>query len=638
MKLDIFLSEEATDVIEDSLEQMRSWDLHAVNSLILFKSLFQSEESGLEDFFLSEDVMKQEAEDTIYDQCRIMKIKLEIKDDDQKKKEKKSKKYKSEESSIFIFKDFEGQEIAMPCSEGVEKIFKEVIRNCEQEGIECIKPLNILVAMFAVKDEDCRSIFVDLEIDYYKASKYFTESLKYTSDIIPYELSGFLTNLNKTIEPDKPCEILERDDEIEQIWNISLKRNKRNTVLVGEAGVGKSALIEKITYDIVTENCPERFVGFYVISLDVNSLIAGTTYRGQAEERIKKLINFLKKNQNVILFIDEVHTILGAGSCFEGEMDLSNALKPILARGESIVIGATTHLEYEKYFKVDAALSRRFEMVEVEEPQHSAIHNMLKNKIAALEEFHQVKISKKVVQFCILIADVFCYDRHNPDKTLDLIDKSMVITSRMGRKMVTKQCVLENLSDSLEIFENVSQRIKEVLAYHEIGHFVVGRMSSYAFDNEFFAVSILPFGDFGGLTVAEPKEDVLTIPSKKYLIDEIAFHLGGRAAEEIFLEEISGGASEDINGATKLAFEYVTKMCLGKNQIFFENSKEYPMFSEKARNMINSKVNKIIKKSYKRAKEILEENVELVEELVQAVLLNKILGKEELEAIVKKYL
>ena len=146
--------------------------------------------------------------------------------------------------------------------------------------------------------------------------------------------------------------------------------------------------------DDCTGNCPKKFKDCKIISLDVNGIVAGTKYRGMAEERIQQLINFLERNPNVILFVDEIHLLLGAGACVEGEVDLANALKPILARGDTRVIGATTVTEYKKYFSKDGALKRRFEEIYVKEPKTTEVYEMIKNQIKLLESAHGTKISK----------------------------------------------------------------------------------------------------------------------------------------------------------------------------------------------------------------------------------------------------
>jgi len=341
-----------------------------------------------------------------------------------------------------------------------------IIRQMAKEsGFSVIEPAHFTVAMFKHEPPVLKEFFKDIEIEFLEAKKFFTSNTIWSLSLIPLELKSFMRCLNDDVDVSKPCEILMRDDEVNKIWNICHKMTKRNTVIIGEAGVGKSALIEKITYDIVAGTCPRKFKNFSVISLDVNSLIAGTSYRGDAEERIKGVIEFLEKHDNVILFIDEVHTILGAGSCFEGEMDFANALKPILARGKTIVIGATTNDEYEAYFAQDAALSRRFETVIVEEPESSKVYTMIENKVKTLSDYHNVKISRKMIEYIIMISNCFNFEKKNPDKTLDLIDRSLVSAELKGKKRVDKNDVLSNYDIYFKRFACMSEKTKKETDY-----------------------------------------------------------------------------------------------------------------------------------------------------------------------------
>ena len=232
------------------------------------------------------------------------------------------------------------------------------------------------------------------------------------------ELSDYLTIMNSK-DGNEMCKICGREKETDALIRILMKNTKRNAILVGEPGVGKTAIVEKFAWMISSGNCPEKFKNCIVLSLDVNSIIAGTMYRGMAEERFKDLVKFLNENPECILFIDEIHLILGAGACREGGIDLANVLKPLLARGESRIIGATTNNEYERFFAKDGALKRRFEKIVVKEPKTSEVYDMIKNQIKQLEKVHNTTISKKLVNSVIFEASCFNYETKNPDRTLD---------------------------------------------------------------------------------------------------------------------------------------------------------------------------------------------------------------------------
>lgn len=656
------LSSTTTDMFNDILEEMRNRKFSSVNfSLLLWGVLNSSTENSiycaLENYLYgSEEVLPAEVEDNISIMVGGKTKKDSSKKESDKKIEETEKTETSENSesfeeksdevlgeteciTVFTFSDVNGKKIELPVDEEVEKVFEKIIEIVEMHKLTVLEPIHITSAMFMVDNKDFIQFFKDIDANYDHAKKFFQPEKILVCGIIPFKLSGFLSTLNDKIDGNVPCEILCRDEEVDTIWNICLKKNKRNTIIVGEPGVGKSALIEKLTHDINSGNCPKEFTNFKIIVLDVNALIAGTSYRGDAEERIKDLIGFLETNHDVILFIDEVHTILGAGSCFEGEMDLANALKPILARGETIVIGATTEAEYEKYFKQDGALSRRFEKVEVKEPLSEKVYPMIKNKLENLSKYHGVTISEEIVSYSILIANCFAFEKKNPDKTLDLIDRAMVSAKRDGKTCVDKESVLKNFGIQFKMWNKMSIDTRKEIAYHEAGHYIVGKASGRLSRYVWQAVSIMPAEDYLGVTVYEVDEEIIPYCNPDYYIDDIAFSLGGRVAENMFRPDYTSGASEDLQSATKDAFYLVTKLGMGndsiKNRVYL-NTCDFPMFSEKSMDVINDEVNKVIEKAFNRAKEILEENKDILEAIVQALLENRIMSEIELDKIWKK--
>ena len=340
---------------------------------------------------------------------------------------------------------------------------------------------------------------------------------------------------------------------------------------------------------------------------------------------------------------DEVHTILGAGSCFEGEMDLANALKPILARGDTIVIGATTEAEYEAYFAKDAALSRRFEKVVVEEPKVKDVYPMIKNKVQVLSEFHGVKISKPMVEYAIMIANCFAFEKKNPDKTLDLIDRSMVAAYRKGKKSVNKENILANFGIFFDLYDGMGEDARKEVAYHEAGHYIVGKTSDRLVNINWLAISIMPAEDYLGVTCYEYRKDKVPFRNREYYIDLLAFDLGGRVAEKVFREDFTSGAGHDLDDATRQAFDVITKYGMSikkeedRNNIFL-NTPDYPMFTEKSANQINQEVQELIDIAYKRAEEVIEEHKELLEMIVEALLEKKIMSETELDVVWQKYL
>ena len=247
--------------------------------------------------------------------------------------------------------------------------------------------------------------------------------------------------------------VIGREKEIERVLQILSRRMKNNPCMVGEPGVGKTAVAEGIAYLIAAGDVPDTVRDKRLLSLDLSSMVAGSKYRGEFEERIKKVIAEVKNAGNVILFVDELHTIIGAGGA-EGAIDASNILKPSLSRGEIQMIGATTRAEYRKYIEKDAALERRFQPVYVEEPTNEETVEILKGLRPAYEEHHHVEISDQALETAVSLSVRYISDRFLPDKAIDLMDEACS-RKRLGfgkkaKKTLPLELEIQALSDDLE--------------------------------------------------------------------------------------------------------------------------------------------------------------------------------------------
>ena len=238
------------------------------------------------------------------------------------------------------------------------------------------------------------------------------------------ELSKFGENLNTKALSGKLDPVIGRKNEIDRVIQILSRRTKNNPVLIGEPGVGKSAVVEGLAQAIVKGNVPEILADKIVFSLDIAGMLAGARYRGDFEERLKKAIDTVKQKGNIILFIDEIHNIVGAGSTGEGNMDAANILKPMLSRGELQTIGATTIDEYRKYIEKDAALERRFQPIMVDAPSPEETVEILKGVRDKYESHHGVIITDQAIMSAVTLSDRYITDRFLPDKAIDLIDEA----------------------------------------------------------------------------------------------------------------------------------------------------------------------------------------------------------------------
>lgn len=503
---------------------------------------------------------------------------------------------------------------------------------------------DIILSMIDNKSDDIANVFEYLSTDLFKFKEIYETSVA-EEDIpfsIPKSLSGCLTILNDKFSENPNCTILGRDNECKEIWKTMMKKTKRNVLLIGEPGVGKSSVVYKLTYDILNGTCPEMFKDFLILSLNVNNLVSGTIYRGQAEERYKDLIELLEDYENLILFIDEIHMIVGAGSSSseKNEQDFSNALKPILAGDEAIIIGATTTEEYKKTFGMEGALRRRFRNITIKEPKTTEVYAMLKDSIKQLEEFHGVKISKRMVNAIIFYSSCFNYNTKNPDRTKDLIDLSMVTAKMDGKDHVDRESIMKNFDFNFKKFHNMTPAMINEIAYHETGHFIIQRFSGRLTDKEVVAISIIPATDYLGINVFDPT-DCEPTSDKNFFIDKIASCLAGRISEKLFLGvQNNSGASSDLKTATMLAYDMVTKYGmstkLGENRIYF-NDHNYKMQTDEVTNMINGEIKNIIDRATERATNLLNEHKDLVKALAEELSQKGMLSKIELEEIIQKY-
>ena len=320
---------------------------------------------------------------------------------------------------------------------GFQRVLQRAVFHIQSSGKGVVKPINILVAIFSEKES--HSVFV---LNKYKISRldvvtYLShgpksversgqESDDYDDDNSKSKTNKneFLINLNNQAKNKKIDKVIGRKKEIERLIQILSRRNKNNPLLVGESGVGKTAIAEGLAYLIATGDTPDIIKDSVVYSLDIAGLIAGTKYRGDFEKRLKGVLNFLSKEDKPILFIDEIHTIIGAGSASGSSLDVSNLLKPALGKGQIRCIGSTTFQEYRGIFNQNQALSRRFQKIDVVEPSFDECEEILKGIVDVYEEYHDVSYSEESIKSAVELSSKYINDRFLPDKAIDVIDET----------------------------------------------------------------------------------------------------------------------------------------------------------------------------------------------------------------------
>lgn len=276
-------------------------------------------------------------------------------------------------------------------------------------------------------------------------------------------------NLNEKAKNNLTDPVIDRDKEIERVLEILCRRTKNNPILIGNAGVGKTAIVEELAKRIVTNEVPDYLKNKKIISLDMATTVAGTKYRGEFEERMKKILNEIETNDDIILFIDEIHTLVGAGGA-EGAIDASNILKPALARGHLRCIGATTVEEYKKFIEKDKALERRFQKVNIEEPSYEKTLEILTKLKPIYEKFHKVILQPELLEDIVKLSAKYIYDRSEPDKSIDIMDEVCSRVSIKETKIDKEITSLELEIDKLDKLKNsyiIENNINKAYTYRK---------------------------------------------------------------------------------------------------------------------------------------------------------------------------
>ena len=311
--------------------------------------------------------------------------------------------------------------------------FQRAIFHVQSSGKTEVHGENLLAALFSEKESyavyilNRRNISRLDVVDYIshgKTTSVETEEIAEEPQKTTESYPDFLTNLNALALEGKIDPLIGREDTTERLFQILGRRRKNNPVLVGESGVGKTAIAEGLAKAISENRCPKIFEDYEVMSLDVGSLVSGTKYRGDFEKKMKALTEYLKKNEKIILFVDEIHTIIGAGSASGGALDASNLLKPALARGDIRCIGATTYKEYRQIFEKNNSLSRRFQKIDIDEPTIDQALKILEGLKHKFEDYHEVTYSKEALKSAVELSNKYLQDSKLPDKAIDLIDEA----------------------------------------------------------------------------------------------------------------------------------------------------------------------------------------------------------------------
>ncbi len=344
----------------------------------------------------------------------------------------------------------DGREDAKPTT-GFNRVIQRAVIHVQSSGREEVTGANVLVAIFAERESHAAYFLQEQDMTRYDAVNYISHGIakrpglsdpskgprgadedrddkdgKESTDPKKKEgaLEAYCVNLNKKARDGKIDPLIGREAEVQRTIQVLCRRSKNNPLLVGDPGVGKTAIAEGLARKIIKNEVPEVLAEATVFALDMGTLLAGTRYRGDFEERLKQVMKEIENHKKAILFIDEIHTVIGAGATSGGAMDASNLLKPALAQGSLRCIGSTTYKEYRQYFEKDRALVRRFQKIDVNEPSVPDAIEIMKGLKPYFEDFHKVKYTSEAVQAAVELSARYIHDRKLPDKAIDVIDET----------------------------------------------------------------------------------------------------------------------------------------------------------------------------------------------------------------------
>jgi ATP-dependent Clp protease ATP-binding subunit ClpA len=349
----------------------------------------------------------------------------------------------------------------------VHRVLQRAVIQVQNSGKSMVYPEHILLSILEEKDSHARYYFLKSGVEVFEVVNAVAHGRlnQSTTSNVPMttsqpektkqnSLNQFTVNLNEKAKKGKIDPIIGREDVIERMVQVLSRRTKNNPLLVGEPGVGKTALADGLALQIVNKKVPKILEDAVIYSLDLGNLIAGSKYRGDFEQRLKKVLNDLNSEPHAILFIDEIHTLMGAGATGGGSLDASNLLKPVLASGELSCIGSTTYKEFRQHLEKDRAFSRRFQKIDVTEPSQEESINILLGLREHYEDFHNVQYGDAVIRAAVELSEKYIFDKHLPDKAIDIIDE---VGARLNVKRTSDDPIPVQVTDIESVVAQMGQ-------------------------------------------------------------------------------------------------------------------------------------------------------------------------------------
>ena len=348
----------------------------------------------------------------------------------------------------------------------LKKVIENAIIDSKENNNGEVTPNHLFSSLLDVGEGIAIRIFIGMNLDLDEMYDEFTSKIydRKTSKDKPLLIDSLGIDLTQKAKNNLIDPVIGREEEINMIQEILCRRNKNNPLLIGAPGVGKTAIVEQLANLIINAQVPTKLKNKRIISLDMASAVAGTKYRGEFEERMKKILDEIETHDEIILFIDEIHTLIGAGGA-EGAIDASNILKPALARGKIKCIGATTTEEYKKHFEKDKALDRRFQIINIEEPSLEKTKDILLKLKPIYEEYHNVIIKNEIIDNIISLTEKYIYQRYRPDKQIDILDEvCSKVNIKENYNNINKEFKLKELQNKKETYIK-DKNIKKAYEY-----------------------------------------------------------------------------------------------------------------------------------------------------------------------------
>ncbi len=362
---------------------------------------------------------------------------------------------------ISLFGKKSSKPFYMDYSASLKNVLENAITLSKKKSEERVSVDQLSLALLSLQNSSAIELLNKLKVNVNEVVDELTKQVKRSSEL---DSISDLVNLNQKALKNPPI-LINREKEMQNLIDVLLRKQKPNAIVVGKSGVGKTALVEYLAHLININNVPEQLKNKNIYELDIASIVAGTKYRGEFEEKLKKILKKIKDDSNAIIFIDEIHNIIGAGGA-EGAIDASNIIKPYLSRGDICCIGATTYDEYIKLIEKEKALERRFQLVFLEEPSYQDTIKIIKGISPSFCKYHNLEISDEIINDLVYLTSHYVFERNFPDKAIDVLDISCVLAKNNKQTKVDKQNIIDTIESNYHVsieVENKADTIQKKL-------------------------------------------------------------------------------------------------------------------------------------------------------------------------------